>query len=91
MSHFSGVELPWLVQDIYIPSQANIFSQVNAQNLVARIFANVFIWGFLGYGLFFIVAYNDYTVGFELSVLTAGMLSILKPPLGCKHKLTSDI
>jgi len=42
---------------------------VHSNHLVARIVANVFIWGWVGYGLFFLVAYKDYTVGFALSVL----------------------
>ena len=47
---------------------------VNAHNLAARILANIAIWGILGYGLFFLVAFKDYTIGFELSILSAGML-----------------
>jgi hypothetical protein len=42
---------------------------VHSNHFVARIVANVFIWGWLGYGLFFLVAYKDYTMGFALSVL----------------------
>ncbi|KAF2275713.1 DUF1774-domain-containing protein [Westerdykella ornata] len=42
----------------------------NTNHLAARIVANVFIWGFLGYGLFFLVAFKDYTMGFNLSVLS---------------------
>ena len=49
---------------------------VNAQNLPARILANIAIWGILGYGLFFLLAFKDYTIGFELSILAAGMLFI---------------
>lgn len=41
----------------------------HSTHLVGRIVANVFIWGWLGYGVFFLAAYKDYTVGFELSVL----------------------
>ncbi|KAM0449071.1 hypothetical protein ACHAPV_007761 [Trichoderma viride] len=41
--------------------------------LVARIFGNVFIWSILVYGLFFITAYSDYTMGFALSVLSAAI------------------
>lgn len=46
---------------------------VHAHNLPARIVANIFIWGILAYGLFFLVAYKDYTIGFELSILTAAI------------------
>ncbi|KAK2072442.1 hypothetical protein P8C59_006798 [Phyllachora maydis] len=42
-------------------------------NLMARIFANMFIWSILGYGLFFIFFYKDYTMGFNLSVLSAAI------------------
>ncbi|KAI0521266.1 DUF1774-domain-containing protein [Xylaria bambusicola] len=45
----------------------------NSQTLVARIFGNVFIWSILVYGLFFILAYKDYTMGFNLSVLSAAI------------------
>lgn len=47
-------------------------AMVNAQNLAARILANIAIWGILGYGLFFLLAFKDYTMGFELSILAAG-------------------
>jgi hypothetical protein len=42
-------------------------------SLVARVFANIFIWSILGYGLFFIIVYKDYTMGFCLSVLSASL------------------
>lgn len=41
--------------------------------LVARIFANIFVWAILVYGGFFIVVYKDYTMGFSLSVLSASL------------------
>lgn len=43
---------------------------VNAHNLPARIVGNVFIWGFLTYGVFFLVAFKDYTMGFAMSILS---------------------
>jgi hypothetical protein len=46
---------------------------VNAQDLAARILANIAIWGILVYGLFFLVIYKDYTIGFALSILTAAL------------------
>jgi len=46
---------------------------VNAHHLAARIVANVAIWGILVYGLFFLVAYKDYTMGFALSILSASL------------------
>lgn len=42
-------------------------------SLVARIFANIFVWSILAYGVFFIIAYKDYTMGFCLSVLSAAL------------------
>ncbi|KAK4240899.1 hypothetical protein C8A03DRAFT_41630 [Achaetomium macrosporum] len=42
-------------------------------SLVARIFANIFVWSILGYGMFFIILYKDYTMGFALSVLSASL------------------
>ena len=51
-------------------------AMVGAHNLAARIVANIFVWGIMGYGLFFLGAFKDYTMGFELSVLSAGMLSL---------------
>lgn len=42
----------------------------NPNNLVARVVANVFIWGILGYGIFFLAAFKDYTIGFALSTLS---------------------
>ncbi|KAK3324629.1 hypothetical protein B0T19DRAFT_402849 [Cercophora scortea] len=41
-------------------------------SLIARIFANIFVWSILVYGLFFICA-QDYTMGFNLSVLSASL------------------
>lgn len=45
----------------------------HATSLVSRIFGNIFIWGILVYGLFFIVTYKDYTMGFNLSVIAAAI------------------
>ncbi|KAF5659304.1 atp synthase f0 [Fusarium heterosporum] len=42
-------------------------------HLVPRIFGNIFIWSILAYGLFFIFAYKDYTIGFSLSVFAAAI------------------
>lgn len=46
---------------------------VNAHTLVARIFANIAVWSILVYGLFFLVTFKDYTMGFALSTLTASL------------------
>jgi len=46
---------------------------VDANSLAARILANIVIWGILGFGAFFLLAFKDFTIGFELSFLTAGL------------------
>lgn len=62
---------------------------VDAQNLAARILANIAIWSILVYGGFFLVTYKvgnpfilvgahtdmsqDYTMGFSLSILAASI------------------
>ena len=45
-------------------------AMVNAQDLAARILANIAIWSFLVYGLFYLVAFKDWTMGFALTILT---------------------
>lgn len=46
---------------------------VNAEGLAGRILANIAIWGIMVYGLFFLVAYKDYTMGYCLSILCASL------------------
>lgn len=46
-------------------------AMVHAHSLPARIAANIFIWAFLGYGLFFLVAFRDWTMGVCMSYLAA--------------------
>jgi hypothetical protein len=61
---------------------------LHSNHFAARIVANVFIWGWLGYGLFFLVAYKDYTMGFALSVLCfCKLLSPSIPRLDLKMDL----
>lgn len=48
---------------------------VNARSLAARIVANVFIWGILALGAFYLLIFKDYTMGFELAMLSLGMTS----------------
>lgn len=43
---------------------------VHTNRLPARIVANIFIWGILAYGTFFLAAFKDYTIGFALSILS---------------------
>jgi len=45
----------------------------NATGLAARIVANVAIWAILVFGLFFLITFKDYTIGFALSVLSAAI------------------
>ncbi|KAI1327120.1 DUF1774-domain-containing protein [Xylariaceae sp. FL0255] len=45
----------------------------NPETLAARIVGNIFIWSILVYGLFFIIIYKDYTMGFNLTVLSAAI------------------
>ncbi|KAF2748657.1 DUF1774-domain-containing protein [Sporormia fimetaria CBS 119925] len=57
---------------------------VHAHHLTARIVANIFIWGFLAYGGFFLLAFKDYTMGYALSILafSTGVGQFLtKPPV----------
>jgi len=46
---------------------------VNARTLPARIVANIFIWGILVLGAFFVLTFKDYTIGFELSILALAL------------------
>ncbi|KAI9880577.1 MAG: hypothetical protein M1830_002276 [Pleopsidium flavum] len=48
-------------------------AMVGAHSLPARIIANVAIWAILGYGTLFLVAFKDYTIGFELTILSASL------------------
>lgn len=55
---------------VYVAIFWNGAIAVNATGLAARILGNIAIWGILVYGLFFLVVFKDYTIGFELSVLS---------------------
>lgn len=46
---------------------------LNAHSLPARILANIAIWGVLVYGMFFLAAYKDYSMGFALAILSAAL------------------
>ncbi|MCJ1455792.1 hypothetical protein MMC28_006148 [Mycoblastus sanguinarius] len=52
---------------------SNGAAMVGAQTVPARIFANVAVWAILFYGLFFLVIFIDYSIGFMLSVLVASL------------------
>ena len=45
-------------------------------HLAGEVVAHLSIWGWLGYGIFYLVAYKDYAIGFALSIL-----SICKCPM----------
>ncbi|KAI9677733.1 MAG: hypothetical protein M1829_002505 [Trizodia sp. TS-e1964] len=61
--------LAWTFIAIYWDGAA----MVNAHSLAARILANIAIWGILVYGAFYLVVFKDYTMGIELSILTAAL------------------
>jgi len=46
---------------------------VHCHGLACRIVANVFIWTFLGFAGFYLLAYKDYYVGFSMAFLIAGL------------------
>ena len=48
---------------------------VESHSLLARICAHLALWWVLFYGLFFVVAFKDYAVGWELSMLSLGEIS----------------
>ena len=54
----------------YIAVLSNGAAMVGAQSLAARILANVAIWSILLYGIFFLGAFKDYSIGFELAILS---------------------
>lgn len=50
-------------------------AMVGAHSLAARILANVVVWSIMVFGFLFLVAFKDYTIGFELSILSLGEVS----------------
>jgi len=48
-------------------------AMVNAHSLPARILANIAIWGILGLGVFYVLIFKDYTMGFELAILSLSL------------------
>ena len=63
--------LAWTFVAIYW--NGAIMIGASAEHLPARIAANVFVWAILVYGLFYIIVFKDYTIGFALSVLSASL------------------
>lgn len=47
---------------------------IDTRNFSARITANVAVWLFLLFGLFYLAVYRDYTVGFEICLLSIGKI-----------------
>lgn len=62
--------LAWAFVAIYWNGAMMVY---HPESLVARIFGNIFIWAIMVYGLFYIVIYKDYTMGFNLTVLSAAI------------------
>lgn len=56
----------------YVAILWNGAAMVHANSLPARIVANIFIWGILVLGAFFVLTFKDYTMGFELAILALG-------------------
>lgn len=46
-------------------------AMVGAHHTPARILANIVVWAILIFGFLFLVAFKDYYIGFELSILSA--------------------
>jgi len=47
-------------------------AMVDAHGFAARVLANIAIWGILLYGLFFLIAFKDHAIGWEMSILALG-------------------
>lgn len=45
---------------------------VHARHFAARVVANVFIWSWAVYGLFYLIVFKDWVMGFALAALAAG-------------------
>ncbi|KAF2395797.1 DUF1774-domain-containing protein [Trichodelitschia bisporula] len=61
--------LAWAFVSLYWDGAAAVHSHHTA----ARIVANVFLWTWLVYGAFYIVAFKDWAMGFALSILAAAL------------------
>lgn len=49
---------------------------LRATSLVATVTAHLSIWGWLAYGLFYLVAYKDFAIGLAVAALAACMLLV---------------
>lgn len=61
--------LAWAFVSLYWAGARAFVTTEHANNLAARIVGNIFIWGILAYGAFFLVTFKDATIGLALSVL----------------------
>ncbi|KKY26253.1 putative atp synthase f0 [Phaeomoniella chlamydospora] len=57
----------------YVAIFWNGATMVHAHSLAARIVANVFVWSWLGFGLFYLAIFKDYTVGLEMAILSLSL------------------
>ncbi len=60
----------------FVAILVNGATMVNVHDLPAKVIANLTIWLFLLYGLYFLASFGDYTIGFEMSWLSLGKLAL---------------
>jgi magnesium-transporting ATPase (P-type) len=60
--------LAWNFVGLYWAGSVAVW-QSHANSAIARIVANVFIWGWVGYAGIFLVGFKDYSMGYALSIL----------------------
>lgn len=66
--HISIVSAPYAWN--YVAILWDGAAAVNAQNLAARILANIVVWGILVLGGFFVFTFKDYAMGFCFAILS---------------------
>lgn len=69
--HASTLSLPlaWSFVALYWVGARAFLPNHHSGSLAARIVGNIFIWGILAYGTFYLVAFKDASIGLGLSVL----------------------
>ena len=72
----------------FVAVLSNGAAMIGAQSLAARILANVAIWSILLYGFFFMGAFKDYPIGFELAILSACVFEV-QPAKHVRIRLTT--
>ncbi len=60
----------------FVAMLSNGAAMVNACDVAAKVIANVAVWSILVYGLYFLVIFGDYTIGFEMSWLSLGKICL---------------